>query len=110
MKLRGVDLVCYSNRIESVGLRRCSYDHLLNNKAYSSDITVTNIYKSFIHKMAAKTSSHRYGTKLRHCHPMYKYRILCVCRPVSLSLKMVKLVNVTKLSYYSKTAQTRYDC
>jgi len=22
--------------------------------------------------MAAKTSWHRYGTKLRHCHPMYK--------------------------------------
>jgi len=21
--------------------------------------------------MAAKTSWHRYGTKLRHCHPMY---------------------------------------
>ena len=23
-----------------------------------------------IHKMAAKTSWHRYGTKLRHCHAM----------------------------------------
>ena len=32
---------------------------------------LTNIYKSFTHKMAAKTSWHRYGTKLRHCHPMY---------------------------------------
>ena len=28
--------------------------------------------KSFTYKMAAKTSWHRYGTKLRHCHPMYK--------------------------------------
>ena len=26
---------------------------------------------SSIHKMAAKTSWHRYGTKLRHCHPMH---------------------------------------
>ena len=32
---------------------------------------VTNIYKSFTYKMAAKTSWHRYGKKLRHCHPMY---------------------------------------
>jgi len=40
-------------------------------KAYLSDITVTNISESFTHKMAAKTSWHRYGTKLRHCHHMY---------------------------------------
>ena len=32
---------------------------------------VTNISKSFTHKMAAKTSWHRYGTELRHCHLMY---------------------------------------
>ena len=25
----------------------------------------------FTYKMAAKASWHRYGTKLRHCHPMY---------------------------------------
>ena len=31
-----------------------------------SDNRVTNIFKSFTHKMAAKTSWHRYGTKLRH--------------------------------------------
>jgi len=36
-----------------------------------SAITVTNICKSFTHKMAAKINWHRYGTKLRHCHPMY---------------------------------------
>ena len=48
-----------------------SYDHYLVNKVYSSGITVTNIYESFTHKMATKTSWHRYGTKLRHCHPMY---------------------------------------
>ena len=44
---------------------------MINNKAYLSDITVTNISESFTHKMAAKTSWHRYGTKLRHCHPTY---------------------------------------
>jgi len=42
-----------------------------SNKACLSDATVTNIYGSFTHKMAAKTSWHRYGTKWRHCHPMY---------------------------------------
>ena len=41
------------------------------NKAYLSGITVRNIYESFTHKMAAKTSWHRYGTKLRHCYPMH---------------------------------------
>jgi len=29
---------------------------------------------SFTHKMAAKISWHRYGTKLRHCHPKYTGR------------------------------------
>ena len=33
-------------------------------------MTVTNISKSFTHKMAAKINWHRYGTKLPHCHHM----------------------------------------
>jgi len=41
-----------------------------------------NIYKCFTYKMAAKTSWHRYGTKLRHCHPInYSYLLtyfLCI--------------------------------
>ena len=37
----------------------------------SSDIIASNISKSFTYKMAAKTSWHRYGTKLRHCQPVY---------------------------------------
>jgi len=40
-----------------------------------SGVTVRNIYESFTHKMAAKTSWHRYGTKLRHCQPMYLARL-----------------------------------
>ena len=73
VELRGEDLVCYSNKIKSVYLRKCLYDHLLINKAYLGDITATNIYK-----MAAKTSWHRCGTKLRHCQPMYiVYRVMC---------------------------------
>ena len=33
-------------------------------------ITVTNV---FTYKMAAKINWHRYGTKSRHCHPMYRH-------------------------------------
>jgi len=34
--------------------------------------------------MAAKTSWHRYGTKLRHCHPVYPTYELLDSRVVSL--------------------------
>ena len=34
---------------------------------------MTNISKSFTHKMAAKTVWHRYETKLRHCHSVYRH-------------------------------------
>jgi len=43
----------------------------LSKKAHLSDITARNIYMSYTRKMVAKTSWHRYGAKLRHCHPMY---------------------------------------
>jgi len=48
-----------------------SYDHYLVNRAYLSDITVADISEGFTHNMAAKTSWHRYESKLRHRHPMY---------------------------------------
>jgi len=60
VELRGEDLVCYSNKIKSVYLRKCLYDHQLIS------VTVTNIYKSFTHKMAAKTSYHRCATKVAY--------------------------------------------
>jgi len=41
---------------------------------YLSDVTVTNISKSFSRKMAAKTDWRRYGRKLRHCHPRQRKR------------------------------------
>jgi len=37
----------------------------------TGNIAAMNIYKSFTHKMAAKTSWHRCETKLRDCYPMY---------------------------------------
>ena len=46
----------------------------LPKKVYLSDARVTKISKSFTHKMAAETSWHRYGTKLRHSHPTYTER------------------------------------
>jgi len=44
---------------------------LTSQKSLVGDNTMTNISKTFTHKMAAKTGWHRYETKLRHCHPMY---------------------------------------
>jgi len=69
----GEDLLRHSTTTEPSDLRQCPYDHKLTNKAYLSGVTVRNIYGSFTHKMAAKTSWHRYGTKWRHCHHMYFY-------------------------------------
>jgi len=54
VELRGADLVCYSNKTESVGLRKCPYDHQLTKKAFLSDITVTDISRSFTDKMGRK--------------------------------------------------------
>jgi len=51
-------------KLKSVSSRKCPYDHRVINKAYSSAITVTNIYQRFTYKMAAKINRHRYGTKL----------------------------------------------
>ena len=75
MELKGEDLWSCSHKIIPVSLRKCPNDHWLTNKAYLSAITVTIIFRSFTYKMAAKTGWHRYGTKSRHCHPMY-------CRPI----------------------------
>jgi len=65
--------IVLSNKIDSVSLRKCPYDHWLTNKPYLSAITETNIYKIFLlsYKMAAIISWRRYRTKLRHGHPVY---------------------------------------
>ena len=60
---------------------------LITTKAFSeflSAIAVTNIYKSFTYKMAAKMNWHRYRTKLRHCHHMYNISAAehCHCMPL----------------------------
>jgi len=54
VELNGKDLSCHLNKIVSVSLRKCPYDHWLASKAYLSAITVANISQSFTYKMAAK--------------------------------------------------------
>jgi len=55
-------------------------ENQVTDKVYLSDSRVTNIFKSFTYKMAAKISWHRYGKKLRHCHPVYIYLSVCPYR------------------------------
>ena len=58
----------------------------LTKKAYSSSTTVTNISQSSYLQDDGKVNWqwHRYGTKLRHSHPMYYYNKLVVSLPLFL--------------------------
>jgi len=71
VELKGEDLSSYSHKIESLIYENVIMITSFTNKAYLSLITVTSIFQSFTYKMAAKTSWHRYRTKLRHCLPVY---------------------------------------
>ena len=67
-------------RVVSIKFNHLVYENVcMIVKMYLCDITVANISESFPHKMAAKTSWHRYESKLRHCHPMYSNTAQCVC-------------------------------
>ena len=52
MYLNGEDLSRYSNKIESVGLRKCPYHRYVIEKVTSTDVRTTNISQSLPHKMA----------------------------------------------------------
>ena len=68
MKLRCEFLSRYSNKIESVGLRKMS---VLSLSCEENDVIITNVSQSLPHIMA-ENSRHRYGMKkLRYSHPMY---------------------------------------
>jgi len=58
----------YSNKIESVGLKKCPYYRYLIEKVTFTDIEITNISQS----LPTKWRKTAYIKKLRHCHPMYK--------------------------------------
>jgi len=82
VEFKGEDLWCYLNKIQSVYK---NVSMIINsptnlNKTYLIYIPVANISGSFTHKMAAKTSWHRYVTKLRHCHPMYSLIFVCITK------------------------------
>jgi len=67
-------------RVVSIKFNHLVYENVcMIVKMYLCDITVANISESFTHKMAAKTSWHRYESKLRHCHPVYSNIAQCVC-------------------------------
>jgi len=79
-----------------ISLRKCPYDHWLTNNAYLSVITVTNISKNFTYKMAAKINWHKYGTKLRHYHPLY---VICLLRKMKMLWSAIPCGNQTSTSY-----------
>ena len=85
----------YLNKIWSVGLWKCLYDHCLANKAYFSAITVKNIYESFTHKMAAKASWHRNYVTVTLCIYVSAKIILHKCllqRPVAYGFWLMAVV------------------
>jgi len=49
----------------------CIRSLVCQQQVYLSYIKATVISQSFTHNMAVRTSRHRYGRKLRRCHPMY---------------------------------------
>ena len=77
-RVRGEDLSCYSNKIQSVVLGKISVWSLTCQQG-----TATNVCRSFTYNMAAKTSRHGCGTKLRNCHPVYWTHVILrsrICR------------------------------
>ena len=97
VQVNGENLSRYSNKIESVGLRKCSYYRYLIEKVTSTDVKTTNILQSLPHKMAETADMN----KLRHCHPMYTLKTLrtqcvasspgTVCHPHATTYYMANL-------------------
>ena len=69
---------------------------------YLSDITVANIAGSFTHKMAAKTSWHRYESNLRHCHRMYRVACMKCCCANRYTLPAYYTGSVNKCSFFTQ--------
>jgi len=105
--LNGEDLSCYSNKIESVSLRKCPHDHWLTNKAYLRTTTVTNIYQSFTCKMTTKINWYRYRTN-------YVTVILCIQRhwrqylPNSLLMGGNELATIIKFPQHHSVSQLKW--
>jgi len=86
VKLSGEDLSHYSNKIESVDLRKCLYYHYLTEKVISQKRTVCRVcQKNSWHRCVMK--------KLRHCRCMYEYKC-CVVEGYHDSLTACLVVRV----------------
>ena len=73
IELNGENLSRYSNKIESVSLRKCPHDHRLVNEAYLSAITATNISRSLTYKLKKVKFSHtRYRALGPELIPVYR--------------------------------------
>ena len=74
VQLSGQELLRYSNKFESVGLRKCPYYQDLTKKVLL--LSQQKHFAEIAHRSWREKSWHRYGTKkLRHCHPMYSAQL-----------------------------------
>jgi len=93
--LSGEDLSHYSNKIESVGLRKCPYYRYLTKKVMSEWETLRRAWPT----TWRKNSWHRYDMKkLRHCRPMY--------RPLTWSSTQVTGIQRQKLAHVYAAPET----
>jgi len=86
----------------------CSYDHWFSNKAYLSAITVTNISRTFAHKMAAKINVHRYQTKINTSLTPYVLMHFSLQSSCAFAQKCFR-VEVELLSWYSENGSYTRD-
>ena len=79
-RVGGEDLSCYSNKIQSVVHKEIFVWSLTCQQS-----AVTNVHQCSIitYNMAAKTSWHRYGTKLLHCNAICMWGFLFRLVPYS---------------------------
>jgi len=61
VKLTCEDLLHYSNKIGSVGLRKCSHYHCLE-----SNVTITNLLQSLPHIIAGKQLAQIWYEEIKH--------------------------------------------
>ena len=82
----------YSNKIESVGLRKCPYYRYLIEKVTSTDVKITNISQSLPHKMAENS----------------RYEEITSLSPYVYSMGMSRMVPWTHATQHPKRHRDRY--
>ena len=72
VELNGEDLSCYLNIIESVNLRKCSYEHWLNQQSVFKRNHSDKHFQEFLPtRWQQKSTGIDMEQKIRQCHPMY---------------------------------------